>query len=54
MMDREARDTWWESLPAGIREEIDGYVLRDALMAAIRLVLDIGRVPRASGWAPRR
>ncbi|GJF35006.1 hypothetical protein KNE206_77060 [Kitasatospora sp. NE20-6] len=49
MMNREARGAWWESLPVGIREEIDGYVLRDALMAAIRLVLDIGLVPHDIG-----
>ncbi|MFE0460430.1 hypothetical protein ACFW1A_14405 [Kitasatospora sp. NPDC058965] len=44
-MDKEAREAWWARLPAGIREQIDGWVLRDASMAAIRLVVEIGLVP---------
>ncbi|MFE0649523.1 hypothetical protein ACFVZH_13145 [Streptomyces sp. NPDC059534] len=34
---------WWESLPAGIREQVDGFVLQDARMQAVRAVLDVGR-----------
>ncbi|WP_198545837.1 hypothetical protein [Actinacidiphila yeochonensis] len=33
----------WERLPAGIREQVDGYVLQDAFMQAVRTVLDVGR-----------
>lgn len=33
----------WALLPAGIREQVDGYVLQDARMRAIRVVLDVGR-----------
>ncbi|MEU6867975.1 hypothetical protein ABZ924_32870 [Streptomyces sp. NPDC046876] len=31
-------DGWWELLPAGIREQVDGYVLQDSRMQAVRLV----------------
>ncbi|MEV6394663.1 hypothetical protein AB0M39_07755 [Streptomyces sp. NPDC051907] len=34
---------WWELLPAGIREQVDGYVLQDARMRAIRTVWEAGR-----------
>ncbi|MFF1833471.1 hypothetical protein ACFVXE_04545 [Streptomyces sp. NPDC058231] len=34
---------WWEVLPAGIREQVDGYVLRDARIQAIRIVFEAGR-----------
>ncbi|MFF3942327.1 hypothetical protein [Streptomyces phaeofaciens] len=34
---------WWDLLPAGIREQVDGYVLQDALFPAIRLVWQAGR-----------
>lgn len=33
----------WELLPAGIREQVDGYVLQDARMRAIRIVFEVGR-----------
>ncbi|MEV0412584.1 hypothetical protein AB0I68_17695 [Streptomyces sp. NPDC050448] len=33
----------WESLPAGIREQADGYVLQDRLMYAVRTVWEAGR-----------
>ncbi|GAA4871851.1 hypothetical protein [Kitasatospora terrestris] len=36
------RAAYWESLPLGIREEIDGYVLQDALLGAVGVVLDVG------------
>ncbi|MFD4658880.1 hypothetical protein ACFWP2_24985 [Kitasatospora sp. NPDC058444] len=48
-MDEVARAAWWEGLPAGIREEIDGYVLQDSLLPAVRSVLDVGRVPFGVG-----
>lgn len=34
---------WWQSLPAGIRAQADGYVLQDALLPAIRAVWEAGR-----------
>ncbi|MFF2698558.1 hypothetical protein ACFVUQ_09370 [Streptomyces cyaneofuscatus] len=34
---------WWELLPAGIRRQVDGYVLQDSRMQAIRIVLEAGR-----------
>ncbi|MGW2841335.1 hypothetical protein ACWCWD_26500 [Streptomyces sp. NPDC001493] len=34
---------WWDLLPAGVREQVDGYVLQDAPMRAIRTVWQSGR-----------
>lgn len=34
---------WWDLLPAGVREQVDGYVLQDARMRAIRAVFEAGR-----------
>ncbi|MFE7761161.1 hypothetical protein [Streptomyces sp. NPDC057438] len=34
---------WWERLPAGIRAQVDGYVLQDAGFQAIRVVHAAGR-----------
>ncbi|MFJ9945143.1 hypothetical protein [Streptomyces erythrochromogenes] len=34
----------WETLPAGIRTQVDGYVLQDSFMRAVKLVWDAGRV----------
>ncbi|MFF0744624.1 hypothetical protein ACFYVL_29915 [Streptomyces sp. NPDC004111] len=48
-MDAAARAGWWDGLPAGIREQIDGYVLQDSFMVAVKAVLDIGRVPHGIG-----
>ncbi|MFG2818313.1 hypothetical protein ACGFX4_02695 [Kitasatospora sp. NPDC048365] len=45
------RAAYGESLPAGIREEIDGYVLRDALLGAVGAVVDVGLVPHGIGIA---
>ncbi|MEU4358810.1 hypothetical protein [Streptomyces virginiae] len=33
----------WETLPAGIRAQVDGYVLQDRLLPAVKLVWDAGR-----------
>ncbi|MDA5279057.1 hypothetical protein [Streptomyces sp. Isolate_45] len=44
MMGKEARAEWWERLPVGIRDEIDGYVLQDAMLAAVRVVVAVGLV----------
>lgn len=33
----------WELLPAGIREQVDGYVLQDARFQAIHVVFRVGR-----------
>ncbi|MEU9002497.1 hypothetical protein [Streptomyces sp. NPDC048551] len=41
-MNKAARSGWWETLPAGIRDEIDGYVLQDSYLGAIRIVVDVG------------
>ncbi|MET9426716.1 MULTISPECIES: hypothetical protein [unclassified Streptomyces] len=35
--------TWWDLLPAGIREQVDGYVLQDARLRAVRVVFEAGR-----------
>lgn len=35
-------EEWWQHLPAGIREEIDGYVLQDAFLAAVRTAREGG------------
>ncbi|MFF5925234.1 hypothetical protein [Streptomyces hydrogenans] len=48
-MNKTARTEWWESLPAGIRDEIDGYVLQDSLLMAVRAVVAVGRVPHGIG-----
>ncbi|MFB9435654.1 hypothetical protein [Streptomyces showdoensis] len=48
-MDKAARAVWWETLPAGIREEVDGYVLQDARLMAVRVITEIGRDPRGTG-----
>ncbi|MFI5667122.1 hypothetical protein [Streptomyces sp. NPDC051704] len=34
----------WESIPAGVREQADGYVLQDRRMYAVRAVWEAGRV----------
>ncbi|MEU4098996.1 hypothetical protein [Streptomyces sp. NPDC026673] len=34
---------WWALLPAGIRQEADGYVLQDAVLRAVRVVFKAGR-----------
>lgn len=34
---------WWERLPAGIREQVDGYVVQNAGFQAIRVVFTAGR-----------
>ncbi|MFD0358168.1 hypothetical protein ACFVHW_31205 [Streptomyces sp. NPDC127110] len=44
MMRKAERTAWWEQLPKGIRDEIDGYVLQDAMLAAARIVIDVGFV----------
>ncbi|MFD7260230.1 hypothetical protein [Streptomyces sp. NPDC059874] len=41
-MDLHVND-WWESLPAGIRTQVDGYVLQDCRMQAVRIVWETGR-----------
>ncbi|MFJ6604833.1 hypothetical protein [Streptomyces lydicus] len=48
-MDEAARTEWWESLPAGIRDEIDGYVLQDSFLRAVRVVVDVGLVAHDIG-----
>ncbi|MFH9742735.1 hypothetical protein ACH4MA_34250 [Streptomyces roseolus] len=51
MRNKQARAAWWEGLPEGIRNQIDGYVLQDSLMAAVRVVGDIGFIPDGIGVA---
>ncbi|WP_405692482.1 hypothetical protein [Streptomyces sp. NBC_00057] len=34
---------WWELLPADIRRQVDGYVLQDARLSALRVVFEAGR-----------
>ncbi|WP_328765084.1 MULTISPECIES: hypothetical protein [unclassified Streptomyces] len=43
-MRKSARTEWWEQLPAGIRGEIDGYVLQDDRHSAVHVVVDVGLV----------
>jgi hypothetical protein len=43
VIDEAAATAWWEGLPAGLRDEVDGYVLQDSLLRAIRTVWEIGR-----------
>ncbi|MFI8237798.1 hypothetical protein ACIF83_11170 [Streptomyces sp. NPDC085866] len=38
-----ARTGWWNLLPAGIRGQVDGYVLQDARLQAVRVVREVGR-----------
>ncbi|MEE1781770.1 hypothetical protein PUR71_02310 [Streptomyces sp. SP17BM10] len=42
-----ATEQRWESLPEGIRQQVDGYVLQDSPMRAVRVVWTAGR---ALGW----
>jgi hypothetical protein len=42
MTERTTAD-WWELLPAGVRAEADGHVLRDARLQAVRVVFEAGR-----------
>ncbi|WP_225800606.1 hypothetical protein [Streptomyces sp. NK15101] len=34
---------WWELLPEGVRDEIDGYVLQDRRFRAVRIVWEVCR-----------
>ncbi|MFF7364804.1 hypothetical protein [Streptomyces sp. NPDC008125] len=34
---------WWDLLPAGVREQVHGYVLQDSSMPAVRAVWQSGR-----------
>ncbi|WP_405791758.1 hypothetical protein OG753_36735 [Streptomyces sp. NBC_00029] len=49
MLSKQARTEWWAQLPQGIRDEVDGYVLQDAMLAAIRILVDIGFVRHGVG-----
>ncbi|MFD7986909.1 DUF4259 domain-containing protein [Kitasatospora indigofera] len=49
VMNQAARTAWWESLPAGIQAEIDGYVLQDSILAAVHIIVAIGLVPHDTG-----
>ncbi|MEU1889893.1 hypothetical protein [Streptomyces pristinaespiralis] len=33
----------WELLPAGVRDQVDGYVLQDAYLQAVRVAFEAGR-----------
>ncbi|MER5487495.1 hypothetical protein ABT024_30385 [Streptomyces sp. NPDC002812] len=48
-MNKAARTEWWESLPVGIRDEIDGYILQDSLLMAVKVITAIGLVPHGIG-----
>ncbi|MEW2708882.1 hypothetical protein AB0948_28380 [Streptomyces koyangensis] len=48
-MNKAARNEWWESLPVGIRDEIDGYILQDSFLGAVRVIVAIGLVPHGIG-----
>ncbi|MGW4034617.1 hypothetical protein ACWEFL_35870 [Streptomyces sp. NPDC004838] len=53
-MNKAARTEWWENLPAGIRDEIDGYVLQDSLLMAVKAITEIGLVPHGIGVGTAR
>ncbi len=40
---RQQDEDHWDALPAGIRAQVDGYVLQDSLLPAVKLVWDAGR-----------
>ncbi|MFD9411671.1 hypothetical protein ACFWBN_32300 [Streptomyces sp. NPDC059989] len=44
-MNKAARTEWWKNLPTGIRDEIDGYILQDSLLMAVKVITDVGLVP---------
>ncbi|GAA1386003.1 hypothetical protein GCM10009639_09240 [Kitasatospora putterlickiae] len=48
-MNKAARTEWWESLPAGIRDEIDAYILQDSLLGAVNVIVAVGFVPHDIG-----
>ncbi|SNT59119.1 hypothetical protein SAMN05216252_15319 [Actinacidiphila glaucinigra] len=48
-MHKAARTVWWESLPTGIRNQIDGYVLQDSFLSAVKAVVDVGLVTHGIG-----
>ncbi|WP_406835024.1 hypothetical protein ACICHK_00905 [Streptomyces sp. AHU1] len=48
-MNEAARTEWWKSLLTGIRDEIDGYVLQDSLLIAVKVITEIGLVPHDIG-----
>ncbi|MFE0727018.1 hypothetical protein ACFW2X_01965 [Streptomyces antibioticus] len=43
MINAMTEDECWELLPDGIRAQVDGYVLQDALMRAVRVAWAAGR-----------
>ncbi|MFE3635950.1 hypothetical protein [Streptomyces sp. NPDC059168] len=43
VIDEAAATAWWEGLPAGLRDEVDGYVLQDSFLKAVRILWEIGR-----------
>ncbi|MEU9073984.1 hypothetical protein ACFYUY_24580 [Kitasatospora sp. NPDC004745] len=49
IMDEAARAKWWQSLPAGIRDQVDGYVLQDSFLQAVKVVVDVGFVTHNIG-----
>ncbi|WP_245685093.1 hypothetical protein [Streptomyces exfoliatus] len=51
MMGKQARMEWWARLPQGIRDEVDGHVLRDALFPAVSLLVDVGLIRDGVGAA---
>ncbi|MFF0294984.1 hypothetical protein ACFYST_16320 [Kitasatospora sp. NPDC004614] len=48
MTDEEAL-AWWETLPADVREQVDGLVLQFRLVWAMKILLDAGRVSHGIG-----
>ncbi|MFE1795636.1 hypothetical protein ACFW9L_05660 [Streptomyces sp. NPDC059517] len=45
--------SWWEELPVSVREEVDGFVLRDRQLQAIKVMLDAVRVQWEGVRTPR-
>jgi hypothetical protein len=44
---------WWDRLPVSVREQVDGFVLRDRRLEAIRVTLEAVRVLEEGAQAPR-
>ncbi|MFH9551816.1 hypothetical protein ACIBAH_30970 [Streptomyces sp. NPDC051445] len=39
----ESWERWWRLLPEGVREQVDGFVLQDAWLRAVRVAWEAGR-----------
>ncbi|WP_259464843.1 hypothetical protein [Streptomyces sp. TLI_171] len=51
ILDPQQRAEFWASLPEGIRQQVDGYVLQDGALSAVRVLIDVGFVRFGIGVA---